>query len=120
MVSNKGSPKPVHGIVFQAIISLDVSFKTVFPYYIVHKVYLKGLFRMFFHVHVTHWLLCQTDEISTIFQLCIDYVYAATGEFYLFAIAGMGSTGILNRIGCIISRFKLIQKKNVYITKHIM
>ena len=34
-----------------------------------------------FGVHVTHWLLCQTDEINTIFQSFIGYLYEDTGEF---------------------------------------
>ena len=40
--------KPVFRIMFQAIISLDVSPQTVFLHHIVRKVYFEGLFRMFF------------------------------------------------------------------------
>ena len=40
----------------------------------VRKVYFEALFLMF-SLHVAHWLLCQTDEINTIFQPSIGYIY---------------------------------------------
>ena len=39
---------------------------------------------MVFGVHVTHWLLSQTDEISTIFQPFIGYIYEGIGEFQYY------------------------------------
>ena len=54
-------------IMFRTALSLDVGTHTVFLYH-VRKIYLEGLFLMFRGVHATHWLLCQTDEINTIFQ----------------------------------------------------
>ena len=45
----------------------------------VRKVHL-GVFSGLIRAHVTHWLLCQTDEIQVIFKPCIGYVYGRTGE----------------------------------------
>ena len=61
-------------IMLRTVLSLDISTQTVFLYY-VRKIYLEGLFRMFCGVHVTHWLSCQTDEINTVFQSFIGYIY---------------------------------------------
>ena len=36
---------------------------------------------MFFGVHVTHMLLCETAEINTIFRPFIAYIYEGIGEF---------------------------------------
>ena len=74
---NKGSPKSVLGVVFQAVISLDVSSHTVFPCYIVRKVYFEGCFS------------CPCGELVVVpnrrnhlnFQPCIGYVNGATSEF---------------------------------------
>ena len=60
-------------IMFRTVLSLDVSTQTVFLEY-VGKIYLEGLFLMFCGVHVTHWLLCQTDEIQIQIQMQIQYV----------------------------------------------
>ena len=54
-------------IVFWAVLSLDVSTQIVFLYQMSVKYTLKRYYNVF-GVHVTHWLLCQTDEISTIFN----------------------------------------------------
>ena len=64
-------------IMFRTALSLDVGTHTVFLYH-VRKIYLEGLFLMFRGVHTT---LCQTDEINTIFQSFIGYIYGGTGEF---------------------------------------
>ena len=79
-VCNKESPRPV----LQDPVS-DGTFtrckhQTVFLYYMSVKYHLRGYFRCF-GVHVTHWLLCQTDEINTIFQPFIEYTYEGIGEF---------------------------------------
>ena len=34
----------------------------------VRKIYFEGLFLIFLGVHVTHWMLCPTDEINKIFN----------------------------------------------------
>ena len=47
-------------IMFRTVLSLNVSTQTVFLDY-VRKIYLEGLFLMICGVHVTQWLLCQTD-----------------------------------------------------------
>ena len=54
-------------IVFRTVLSLDVSTQTVFLYYMSVK-YIWRVISYVFGVHVTHWLLCQTDEINIIFQ----------------------------------------------------
>ena len=36
---------------------------------------------IFCRVHVTQWLLCQTDEIKTIFKHCTGYICGCTREF---------------------------------------
>ena len=63
-------------IIFRTALSLDVSTQTIFLYY-VRKICFDGLFLMIYGVHVTHWLLCQTDEINTqfVFQSLIGYIY---------------------------------------------
>ena len=66
-------------IMFRTVLSLDVSTQTVYLYY-VRKIHLEGLFLMSCGVHVTHWLLCQTDEINTGFPSFIGYIYEGTGE----------------------------------------
>ena len=67
-------------IMFRTVLSLNVSTQTVFLDY-VRKIYLEGLFLKICGVHVTHWLLCQTDENNTVFQSFIGYTYEGTGEF---------------------------------------
>ena len=52
-------------IVFWAVLSLDLSTQTVFLYYMSVKYTFKRYFWCF-GVHVTYWLLCQTDEINTV------------------------------------------------------
>ena len=54
------------------VLSLVVSTQTVFLYCMSMKYTLMGHFWCF-GVHVTHWLLCQTDEINTIFQPFIGF-----------------------------------------------
>ena len=34
-----------------------------------------------FYVYITVIMLCQTDEINTIFQPIAGYIYESTGEF---------------------------------------
>ena len=65
-------------IVFRAVLSLYVSTQTIFLYYKSVKYILRGYFWCL-SVHVTHWLLCQTDEINTIFQPFVGYLYEGTG-----------------------------------------
>ena len=67
-------------IMFRTVLPLDVCTQTVFLYYI-RKIYFEGLFLILCGVHVTHWLLCQTDEINTVFQSFIGYIYEGTGKF---------------------------------------
>ena len=55
-------------IVFQPVLSLDVSTQTVFFYITCPKSILWGIISAVFRVHVTPRLLCQTDEINTIFN----------------------------------------------------
>ena len=41
-----------------------------------------------------HWLLCQTDEINTIFQPFISYTYEGTGEFLYYCLYLLIDTNI--------------------------
>ena len=77
--ASRRAPALCSMIMFRTVLSLDVSAQTVFLYN-VRKNYLDGLFLMFCGVHVTHWLLCQTDEINTVFQSFIGYIYEGTGQ----------------------------------------
>ena len=80
--ASRRSPALCSRIVFRTVLSLDVSILTVFSYYVSVKYTLRGYFWCFcFGVHVTHWLLCQTDEINTIFQPFIGYIYKGIDEF---------------------------------------
>ena len=78
--ASRRAPALCSRIVFRTLLSLDVSTQTVFLYHMSLK-YFEGLFLMFFGVPVTHWLLSQTDEINTIFQPFIGFLYEGTGEF---------------------------------------
>ena len=49
---------------------------------------------MFFRVYVTHSLLCQTDEINTIFQPFFGYVFESTGKFYGYCLYLLVDTNI--------------------------
>ena len=61
---------------FRAVLSLDVSTQTVFLYYMSIK-YTLGFISGVFGVHVTPWLLCQTDETNKIFDpLSVIYMGA--------------------------------------------
>ena len=93
----------------------------------VRKAYFYELFRMFFRVHVTHWLLCQTDEIDTLFYpSSVIYIWEHRWIIMLLLIFVSwykhydsnvsGSKSILNRFGCIIWRPKAIFYKSVHIT----
>ena len=72
--ASRRAPALCSMIMFRTVLSVDVSTQTVFICY-VRKIYLEGLFLMFCDVHVTHWILCQTDEINTVFQSFIGYIY---------------------------------------------
>ena len=47
----------------------------------VRKVYFEGLFMIFFVCPCYALVVMSTDEINTIFQAFIDYIYEGTGEF---------------------------------------
>ena len=57
-------------IVLALYFSFSRSFQAVFPYNMSVKYTMRDYFPYVFLVHVTHWLLYQTDEINTIFQPC--------------------------------------------------
>ena len=59
-------------IVFRTVFSLNVRTYITRPWRI-----LWGIISDVFWVHVTHWLLCQTNEANTIFQPFIGYIYGA-------------------------------------------
>ena len=61
-------------IVVRTVLSLDVSTQAVFLYHISVR-YTFRVYLWCIGVHVTHWLLRQTDEINTIFQRFIGYIY---------------------------------------------
>ena len=61
-------------IVFRTVLSLDLSAHTVFLHYMSIQYNLRDYFWCFC-VHVLHWLLCQTNEINTICQPFIGYIY---------------------------------------------
>ena len=116
-------------IMFRTVLSLDVCTQTVFLYY-VRKIYLEGSFLMFCGVHVTHWLLCQTDEINTFFSILHRlYIW---GHRWILALLLIfvdwykhsntnfaGSKCILNRIWSLIWRPKAIFDQNVHIIEWI-
>ena len=78
--ASRRAPALCSMIMFRTVLPLDVSTQNGFLYY-VRKICLEGLFLMFCGVLVTHWLLCQTVEINTIFLSFIGYIYEGTGEF---------------------------------------
>ena len=67
--------------VFRAVLSLDVSTQTFSLYIMSVKHTLRGYVWFFYRVHVMYGLLCQTNEINTIFQPFIGYRYGRTNEF---------------------------------------
>ena len=69
MYTSRWAPALCSMVMFRIVLLLDD-----FLYY-VRKIYLEGLFLMFCGVHVAHWLLYQTDEINTVFQSFIGYIY---------------------------------------------
>ena len=66
-------------IMFRAVLSLGVSTQTVFLCYKSIKYSLRVISGCF-HVHVTHWLLCQMVENNTIFQPFIGHIFGSTGK----------------------------------------
>ena len=113
-------------IVFWAVLSLDVSTQTVFLYYMSVKYTLKHFF-LCFGVHVTPWLVCQTDEINTIFStLHRLYIWGHRWILVLLLIfidwykhsntKVSGSKCSLDRFWCIIWRPKSVFDQNVHIT----
>ena len=111
-------------IMFRTVLSLDVSTQTVFLDS-VRKIFLEGLFLMFCGTLVTHWLLCQTDEINTVFQSFIGYIYGHRWilalllifvDWYKHSKTNFAvSKCILNRIWFIVWRPKAIFDQNVHI-----
>ena len=53
----------------------------IYIYIYIFFFFLGGGGLVFFGVHVTHRLLCQTDAINTIFQPFIGYLCEGTGGF---------------------------------------
>ena len=68
------APSLCSRVVFRAVLSLDVSTQTVFLCYMSVKYTLRSYFCCFC-VHVTHWVVLSTDDINTIFQPFIGYIY---------------------------------------------
>ena len=77
--ASRRAPAPSSRIVFRTVLSLYVSTR-LFSYIICPWNTLWGVISDVFDVHITHWLLCQTDEINTIFQPFIGYAYEGTDE----------------------------------------
>ena len=112
-------------IVLRTVLSLDVSTQTVFQYDMSVKI-LWGVISDVFGVHVTFWFLCQTDEINTIFQPFVSYLYEGTWILVLLLIFVdwyehsnsnvAGCKCILNWFWCVIWRPKAIFYQNVHIT----
>ena len=122
-MSNKGSRRPVLRDFVSVGTVTRYKHPQCFPILHARKVYFEGTFLMFILIHVTHWLLCETDEINTVFQSFIGYVYGGGGgghrwilvlllifvDWYKHSNTNVsGSKCILNRFGCIIWRPKAI------------
>ena len=65
--ASRRAPAPCSRIMFRTVLPLDVNTR-LFSYITCPQNILWGLFLMFFVGHVTHWLLCQTDEIIHFFN----------------------------------------------------
>ena len=124
--ASRRAPALCSRIMFRIVLSLNVGTQTVFLYYMSVNIF-EGLFLMSFGVHVTHRLLCQTDEINTIFlilhrlYICghrwILVLLLIFADWYKHSYTNVaGSKCILNRFCCIIWRLKAIFHPNGHIT----
>ena len=70
--ASRRAPAPCPRVVFRTVLSLDVSTRLI-SFITCPSNVLWGVYFLCFGVHVTHWLLCQTDDINSIFQPFIGY-----------------------------------------------